>query len=249
LLRDNGIPVLEGFRSGLSALGHLVRWPRSLDQPADHEPRPRPLPDDTFELLAAFGVPVVETRTANSIETVTAAAEAIGYPVVLKTAGAQHKSDVGGVALDLTDTEQLAAAYAAMTRSLGPVVTVQPMVADGVEVSVGFVRDDAFGPLLVVAAGGTLVELLADRVVALPPVSHAGALALLGRLRIRPLLDGWRGAPAVDVASLAEVIVGFSQMAVECGEVVDAVEANPVIASVHGVVAVDALVQIRRAES
>ncbi|WP_101952794.1 acetate--CoA ligase family protein [Mycobacterium sp. 3519A] len=249
LLRDNGIPVLEGFRSGLSGLGHLVRWPRWLDQPADHEPRPRPLPDDPFELLAAFGVPVVETRTANSIETVTAAAEAIGYPVVLKTAGAQHKSDVGGVALDLTDTEQLAAAYAAMTRSLGPVVTVQPMVADGVEVSVGFVRDDAFGPLLVVAAGGTLVELLADRVVALPPVSHAGALALLGRLRIRPLLAGWRGAPAVDVASLAEVIVGFSQMAVECGEVVDAVEANPVIASEHGVVAVDALVQIRRAES
>jgi hypothetical protein len=123
------------------------------------------------------------------------------------------------------------------------------MIAGGVEVSVGFVRDEAFGPLLVIAAGGTLVELLADRVVACPPLSHAGALALLDRLRIRPLLAGWRGASAVDVDTLADVVVAFSQMALELGDVVDAVEANPVIASEHGVVAVDALVQVRRAES
>jgi hypothetical protein len=140
-------------------------------------------------------------------------------------------------------------AYAAMAQSLGPDVTVQPMAAEGVEVSVGFVRDEAFGPLVVVAAGGTLVELLADRAVACPPVSHARALALLDRLRIRPVLAGWRGAPAVDVDALAGVILAFSEMAMELGDVVDAVEANPVIASPRGVVAVDALVQARRAES
>jgi acetate---CoA ligase (ADP-forming) len=78
--------------------------------------------------------------------------------------------------------------------------------------------------------------------VACPPVSHAGALRLLDGLRIRPLLAGWRGAPAVDIDALADVIVRFSEMATELGEVVDAVEANPVIASPHGVVAVDALV-------
>ena len=76
---------------------------------------------------------------------------------------------------DLADAEALRAAYTAMAHRLGPVVTVQPMIADGVEVSVGVVRDPAFGPLVVVAAGGTLVELLADRAVALPPLSRAGA--------------------------------------------------------------------------
>ena len=107
----------------------------------------------------------------------------------------------------------------------------------------------AFGPLLIVAAGGTLVELIADRVVACPPVSHAGAMSLLDALRIRPLLAGWRGAPAVDIDALADVIVAFSDMATELGDVVDAVEANPVIATPHGVIAVDALVQASGAES
>jgi acetate---CoA ligase (ADP-forming) len=245
-LRDNGIPVLEGYRSGLAALGHLTRWPLPVERPQASRTRRR-IPDDAsaFELLAAYGVPVVESRTAHSIGVAIAAAEAIGYPVVLKTVGALHKSDVGGVALGLADHEELTAAYAVMTRDLGPVVTVQPMVADGVEVSVGFVRDDVFGPLVVVAAGGTLVELLADRVVACPPVSPHGAQRLLERLRIWPLLCGWRGQPAVDVDALADVVARFSEMAVDLGGVFDAVEANPVIASADGVAAVDVLVIVR----
>lgn len=248
-LRSNGIPVLEGFRSGLAALGHLARWPLTVD-PAGHTgPRVERIPDDPFELLVAYGIPVVESRTAGSIDEATAAAEMLGYPVALKTVGAQHKSDVGGVALDLVDEASLRGAYSRMAQSLGPAVTVQRMAGDGVEVSVGFVRDDAFGPLVVVAAGGTLVELLADRAVACPPVSHRGARELLDGLRSRPLLDGWRGAPAVDIDALADVIVRFSQMATDLGDVLDAVEANPVIASPHGVVAVDALVQARAAQS
>ncbi len=78
-----------------------------------------------------------------------------------------------------------------------------------------------------------------------PPVSHAGARRMLDGLRICPLLDGWRGQPAADIDALTDVIVAFSQMAIEIGDVVDAVEANPVIASPHGVVAVDALVQVQ----
>jgi acetate---CoA ligase (ADP-forming) len=248
-LRDNGVPVLEGFRSGLAALGHLTRWPMPVDRPGEPTRLDRRLPDDAFELLAAYGIPVVRTRTAASIGEALAAADEFGYPVALKTSGALHKSDVGGVELNLADDPALRLAYTAMAQSLGPEVTVQPMAAEGVEVSVGFVRDEAFGPLVVVAAGGTLVELLADRMVACPPVSHAGAVALLDRLRIRPVLAGWRGAPAVDIDALADVIVAFSEMAVELGDVVDAVEANPVIASPHGAIAVDALVQVRRAES
>jgi acetate---CoA ligase (ADP-forming) len=250
-LRDNGVPVLEGFRSGLAALGHLTRWPLPVDRPGEPGRLERRIPKGAgaFGLLAAFGIPVVQTRSAHSIGEALAAADELGYPVALKTLGALHKSDVGGVALDLVDEAALSLAYTTMAQSLGPAVTVQPMVADGIEVSVGFVRDDAFGPLVVVAAGGTLVELLTDRVVACPPVSHAGALALLDRLRIRPVLAGWRGAPAVDIDALADVIVAFAEMAIELGGVLDAVEANPVIASSRGVIAVDALAQARRAES
>jgi hypothetical protein len=110
-----------------------------------------------------------------------------------------------------------------------------------VEVSVGFVCDPAFGPLVVVAAGGTLVELLADRVLACPPLSRDRARELLAALRIRPLLDGWRGAPPADVDALADVVVGFGQMAVDLADRYAAVEANPVIVSPGGAIAVDVL--------
>ena len=248
-LRDSGIPVLEGARSGLAALDHLARWPLPVDKSdAAVQPDRRErwvsrlrIGVAPFELLADYGVPVVDVHGADSVGAVLEAAHAVGYPVALKTVAALHKSDVGGVALDLRDETALREAYAAMADSLGPAVTVEPMVGAGVEVSVGMMCDPGFGPLLIVAAGGTLVELLADRVVACPPVSHEGARNLLDGLRIRPLLAGWRGQPAVDIDALAQVIVAFSQMAVEIGDVVDAVEANPVIATPHGVVAVDAL--------
>ncbi len=252
-LRDNGIPVLVGTRSGLAAMSHLARWPLPVDRAGvamqpDRRDRWRARIAEhlqAIELLADYGVPVVASRTAHSIGEALAAADAIGYPAALKTLGALHKSDVGGVALDLLDDAELSSAYTAMAQSLGSAVTVQPMVPPGVEVSVGFVRDDVFGPLLVVAAGGTLVELLGDRAVCCPPVSRAGALRLLDGLRIRPLLSGWRGAPAVDIDALADVVVRFSAMAMELGDVLDAVEANPVIASPHGVFAVDALAIVR----
>lgn len=246
-LRDNGIAVLEGARSGLLALDHLARWPLPVDRAdveidADRRARWAGGIPDPYVLLADYGVPVVDVMAADCVDAVVSAAGAVGYPVALKTVGAEHKSDVGGVILDIPDADALRKAYATMAEALGPSVSVEPMVDAGVEISVGIVRDPAFGPLLIVAAGGTMVELLADRAVACPPVTREGARGLLDGLRIRPLLDGWRGAPAVDVDALIDVVVAFSQMAVEIGDVVDAVEANPVIASPHGVVAVDALV-------
>jgi acetate---CoA ligase (ADP-forming) len=246
-LRENGIPVLEGARSGLAALGHLVRWPLPVNRPVESTPTAKRIVEgaSAFELLAAYGIPTVESRPANSIGEALAAADAVGYPVALKTVGALHKSDVGGVVLGLADDAALGIAYTAMAQSLGPAVTIQPMATVGVEMLVGFVRDDAFGPLVVVAAGGMLVELLEDRAVACPPVSHAAALRLLDTLNIRPLLAGWRGAPAVDIDAMADVVVRFSEMAIELGDVLHAVEANPMIASAGGVVAVDALVIVR----
>ena len=239
-LRDNGIPVLEGARSGLAAMAHLAGWPLGIDAP-EVAPQRRTTSKTGFALLAEYGVPVVRTRTAQTHADVCAAAAEIGYPVVLKTAGVEHKSDVGGVVLGITHEGQLADAYLQMSESLGPSVAVSAMAPPGIEVSVGFVRDDAFGPLVVVAAGGTLVELLADRVIACPPLSRRRARELVDSLRIRPLLDGWRGAPPVDVEALIDVIVAIATMAGELGDVFDAVEANPVIVSPLGAVAVDVL--------
>lgn len=254
-LRCNGVPVLEGYRSGLAALGHLAGWPREIEQcaPVVDENRRRRwiawlqdwVPVLSFDLLADYGIPVARPSTAQSLDQALAAATDVGYPVVLKTAAAEHKSDVGGVVLDVADDLALRTAYADVAGRLGPSVTIQPMVGDGVEISVGVVRDGAFGSLIVVAAGGVNVELMVDRVLACPPVSHGGALRMLDALRIRPLLDGWRGRPAVDVGALADVIVGFSRLATELGDLVEAVEANPVIASAGGVIAVDALVIVR----
>jgi acyl-CoA synthetase (NDP forming) len=253
-LRSNGIAVLDNARSGIAALGHLAGWPKPAaaavaDVDVDRQRRWSSRlaaadwsAHDGFALLADYGIAVTASDVANDVGEVLAAADQVGYPVALKTFGADHKSDVGGVVLGIADATALREAYREMADRLGPRVSVHAMAPAGVEVSVGVVRDPNFGPLIVVAAGGTLVELLADRAVACPPVTAAGALAMLRSLRIAPLLAGWRGAPPVDLDALAHAVHGFAQLATELGEVIDAVEANPVIASPAGAIAVDALV-------
>jgi len=251
------VPVLLNARSGLAALGHLANWPMPANTATaliDVDRQRRwstrlAAPDweahESFALLADYGVAVPASDVADDLDEVLAVADAVGYPVALKTRGADHKSDVGGVVLGIPDASALSGAYQAMAPRLGPAVSVHAMALAGVEVSIGVVRDDNFGPLVVVAAGGTLVELLADRAVACPPITPAGALGMLGSLRIAPLLAGWRGRQPVAIDALAEVVVGFSALATELGDVLDAVEANPVIASAAGAIAVDALVITR----
>jgi hypothetical protein len=115
--------------------------------------------------------------------------------------------------------------------------TAQP----GVELALGLVRDPQLGPLVVVAAGGVLTELLADRVVALPPISRERAENLLQALRIRSLLDGWRGSAAVRVDAAVDAIIGMSRLAIELGDLLDALDVNPLVVSEAGAVAVDVL--------
>ena len=189
-------------------------------------------------------MPATDVRAATSVDGAVAAADEVGWPVAMKTMapGVQHKSDVGGVALGLTDADALRAAYEDVAARLGPHVVVTPMAPPGVEVALGIVRDPQFGPLVLVAAGGVLVEVLHDRRLALPPLDARGARALIDRLRIRPLLDGVRGAPAVDVDAIARAVSRLSVMAADLGEQLDAVDVNPLIATPDGCVAVDALV-------
>jgi hypothetical protein len=122
------------------------------------------------------------------------------------------------------------------------------MAPPGVEIALGIVRDPQFGPLVLVGAGGVLVEVLKDRRLALPPLDEARAQSLVDRLGIRPLLDGVRGAPASDVDALVHAIVGLSWLAHDLGEHLEALDANPMICAPAGCVAVDALA-IPRASS
>jgi acyl-CoA synthetase (NDP forming) len=163
--------------------------------------------------------------------------------VVLKTdqAEIQHKSDVGGVLLGIASSDRLADAYAEMSARLGPRVLVCQSVPAGVEIALGIVRDPQLGPLLIIGAGGVLVELLSDRVVAMPPLSETQARELVNELKVSHLLAGVRGAQPADIDSVVAAVTGLSSLAIELGDELEALDINPVICGPDGAVAVDAL--------
>jgi acetate---CoA ligase (ADP-forming) len=244
---DNPAPPSRGWATlpvgapdtGASGSGAPARWGRRLSDPG------RPLDEaEALELLADWGIPVVAAEGVASLEAARAAAERIGWPVALKTAapGVTHKSELGGVRLGLDGPERLAAAYDDLAGRLGPRVLVAAMAGPGVELALGVVADPQFGPLVMVAAGGVLIEVLRDRRFALPPVDHRQALGLLDRLAVRPLLDGARGAPPADLDAVADAVVGLSTLAVDLGPALAALDVNPLVAGPDGCVAVDALV-------
>jgi hypothetical protein len=174
------------------------------------------------------------------------AARRIGYPIVMKTAEpVDHKTEQGGVVVGLEDEARLADAYLDLASRLGPRVLVAEQILHGVEIGLGMVNDEQFGPVVLISAGGRLIETLADRVAVLPPVDKAGAIRALARLRMRPVLDGVRGRPPADIDSLAEVIIRFSELAVDGAGLIGAIDVNPVIAGPSGAVAVDALIKPR----
>jgi acyl-CoA synthetase (NDP forming) len=264
-LYDAGAPVLEGTHPGLAAFRHLFdhRDHRALPRVTSTSPVPvatrerwarrlangEPFDEvEAFELLSSYGVPAVAAIRAESADTAADAAEALGYPVAVKTAVPEiaHKSDVGGVRLGIGGRETLIDAYTDLSARLGPRVTVAALAPPGVEIHLGIVRDAQFGPLVLVAAGGILVEVLKDRRLALPPLDAPRARRLIDELKVRPLLDGVRGHPPADVEALVDAIVGLSWLAHDLGDHLDALDVNPVICGPEGCVAVDAVVLPRR---
>ena len=258
-LRRAGIPVLEGARSGLLALRHLLDHAAHRPGPASVDPPPvdaarrdhwarllaqaEPDAATLFGLLGAYGIRVARACPADTADGALAAAAGIGYPVVLKTGqpGIAHKSDAGGVVLGIRDPAALTAAYAGLAGRLGPRVLVCESAGPGTELALGITRDPDLGPLVVIGAGGLLVEFLADRVVALPPVGHEQALRLLGRLRVAGLLAGVRGQPPADTGVVAEAVVAVSAIATELGDHLAALDINPLICGPAGAIAVDVL--------
>ena len=198
---------------------------------------------DLFDLLRDYGVPAVRARSAGTLAAATEAAAAIGYPVALKTdePGIAHKSDAGGVHLTLADPAALADAYEDLAARLGPRVAICEMASPGTELILGMARDPALGPLIVVGAGGVLTEYLAERAVALPPVSEAEAARMIAGLRVAEILAGVRGQPPCDAGALAGAIAAFSGLVADLGDHLDGFDVNPLICSPSGVLAVDAL--------
>lgn len=198
-----------------------------------------------MDILDAYGIAFTATRTVKDLDGAVAAAEDIGYPVVVKTTAGDHKTEVDGIRLGLRDGAGVEEAYRDLSSRLGPEVTVSEQIPAAVELALGMVNDPHFGPLVVLAAGGTLIELLRDRVALLPPVDGPRVARALGRLSISGLLSGSRGSPSVDLGSLTDLIVRFSEFVHDYGPELEAVDLNPVIAGPERSVAVDVLVRWR----
>jgi acetyltransferase len=205
---------------------------------------------ESKKILAAYGIPVVETRIAVSEEDAVRVAREIGFPVVLKLFSEKitHKTDVGGVKLDLASESAVRKAYreirASVTEKAGEEsfvgVTVQPMIApDGYELILGSSIDPQFGPVLLFGSGGQLVEVYKDRALALPPLNTTLAERLMERTQIYKALQGVRGRKAVDLPALKNLLVRFSQLIVEQPSIKE-IDINPLFASPDRLLALDA---------
>ena len=205
---------------------------------------------ESKEVLALYGIPTVQTTLARSGEEAATLAQALGFPVVLKLQSetVTHKSDVGGVMLNLENGEAVRQAFhriqSSVTEQAGAGaflgVTVQPMVRlEGYELILGSSMDAQFGPVILFGSGGQLVEVYRDRALALPPLNTTLAQRMMEQTRIFEALKGVRGRAAVDMNLLEQVLVRFSQLVVEQRRIKE-VDINPLLVSTDGVLALDA---------
>jgi acyl-CoA synthetase (NDP forming)/ribosomal protein S18 acetylase RimI-like enzyme len=240
--------------AALRALAHAVdyaEWRSASDgqdlrvDPLSSVRGPRLGPPGWTEPLAAsrimegHGIPTVRQVVADSPDQAEEAARGMGFPVVVKTAvpSVVHKIEDGLVRTGLVDGAQVAGAAAeVMERSPGPVLVQQQV--QGPELALGIVRDDRLGPLVMVASGGTLLSLWSDQQFLLPPVSRRDAERALEKLRTWPLLNGYRGAPLVDLDALVDLVVHAGDLAVEQDDVVE-LDLNPVVVTTSGPRCVD----------
>ncbi|HLO35793.1 MAG TPA: GNAT family N-acetyltransferase, partial [Candidatus Deferrimicrobium sp.] len=213
---------------------------------------------ESKDLLAAYGIPITETVVAASPDEAVAAAGRIGYPVVVKLYShtISHKTDVGGVQLNLTDEAAVRQAWATIettvTERRGAAhfegVTVQPMINwSGYELILGSSIDPQFGPVLLFGMGGQLVELFKDRALGLPPLTTTLARRMMEQTKIHRALGGIRGRAGVDLAALEQLLVRFSQLVVEQRWIKE-LDINPLLASPERLIALDARVVLHDAD-
>ncbi|GAA4233726.1 acetate--CoA ligase family protein [Actinomadura meridiana] len=254
-LAGSDIPVVHGTRAGMAAITAVTSVATHAHVPREDESRPDvtsaqsvrraldeapagQVPHDVLaELAEEYGLPLPRRAAAASAARAVAAAESIGFPVVLKTASPRvvHKSDVGGVAVGLSTPSQVRDAYTAVTASVerhlgepSPRVVVEEMVTGGVEAFVGCGLDPVFGQVLALGVGGTLVELQPDPALALPPVSPDDVRTLVDATPLARLFAGYRGSPPADADAFADLVQRVARLAADLREAAVEIDLNPV---------------------
>lgn len=275
VLSEAGVPSYETAEQAVDAFMHLIAYARNIEVLYE-TPRQVPLgtPPDrgrirgilregadaggeaiaehrSKEIVETYGIPTARAEACASADDAVRTAERVGYPVVMKIHSPQitHKTDVGGIALDLPDEASVRAAFDRIVnraREACPEatidgVTIQPMVRmrDSVELIVGAKRDPTFGSAILVGMGGVTAEMMGDRAVGLPPLNERLARRMLESLSSWPLLTGFRGRAPVDVDALVEVLIRFSYLIADHPEISE-IDLNPLVVSPEGVVALDA---------
>jgi acetyltransferase len=270
-----GVPVIEHVPSGLWALAALADWVKKTEKAGafpEYRPgvekqralevirrsRERSLTESlSKEILRAYGIPVTREKLAHSAAEAVAAAEEMGYPVVLKVESPDilHKTEAGGVVLNLENRAAVEKAYDLIikrARSYKPAarlegVLVQEMLPPGLEVILGMKRDPIFGPTILFGLGGIYVELLKDVALRVAPLREEDAREMIAEIQGKALLDGVRGQPPRDREALVEILMRLSRMAVELGDEIAELDINPLILypEGEGAVAADALIVLR----
>ncbi len=273
-LQDSGVPAYTFPESAARSLGALYRYRRWLERPVEDPAafevdlegaqgivaqvraagRLQLTEPEALDLFSCYGIPTVGHSVVQSAEEAVAAADRIGYPVVLKILSSDviHKTDVGGVRVDLRSTDEVRAAYEDITASVaaahGPDsvdgILVEQFVQGGRETIVGMSMDPSFGPVFMFGLGGVYVEALNDVSFCVSPVSRVDAVEMIESIRGYRLLEGLRGEPPVDLAALVEVIQRLSQLVGEIDELAE-LDINPLLAFEHGCLAVDARIRLR----
>jgi acetyltransferase len=282
ILRDAGVASYDSPGDAVNAFLHMVSYRNNQDQLMETPPSlPREFAPDSAaaraviekvlaagrevltapeskEVLSAYGIPSVETRIAGDGEEAVEMAGEIGLPVALKVLSPDliHKTDVGGVALDLETPKAVREAADALSRRLRVLrpdasltgFVVQPMArrSGAVELIAGAATDRVFGPVLLFGRGGTAMEVIGDRAIGFPPLNMNLAHELVRRTRVSKLLGGYRGRPPADREAICRTLVQLSQLLVDLPGVIE-VDVNPLLADESGVLALDARIRVARA--
>jgi acyl-CoA synthetase (NDP forming)/GNAT superfamily N-acetyltransferase len=272
-LGRGNLPVYQLPEDAVRALGHACRYARWRREPTGSKPVipgidrkgaqrivATALADGagwqpvaiTHALMDCYGIPLLETRLATSVESAEDIARELGFPVVMKATrpGLVHKRELGGVQLGLSNESALREAYRVIARSLEetePQVALQPMVPTGVELVVGVAHDHLFGSLVMVGLGGVHTDVLGDRSFRALPLTDRDAAGLWRELRAAPLLTGYRGTPAMDTDALEQLLLRVAQLAEDFPEVSE-LDLNPVVGVPSGVTALDIKLKLQPAE-
>ena len=256
-LMEGGVAMLAGIDTAAAAIQAAVdvgtAWKRPPSLPllvapfkADRDKVTVLDEAASKRMLAEAGVPVPQSRVVGSAEEAVAAAEELGFPVVIKALGVAHKTDVGGVRLDLRSADEVMSSIA-MMAGLSQSFLVERMVEEVVaEIIVGVAQDEQFGPYVVIGGGGILVELMKDSASLLLPVTREQVLEALDGLQCAPLLNCFRGCPQADLNAAADVVLAIAAMVEKDPAAIVELDVNPlmVLSEGHGAVAADALIRL-----